>query len=210
MNMGCYCKRAIFLLCALLMLFVNINGTCCYIVSNSQSLKNVFVGESAPQRELVKVEITVNKTVKGVGKNLPSPEGFIFVLKNEATKEELTAESNDMGKAVFELEFTAEEANQSHSFTLSEKNTGRENISYSKRCYEIRVDVFLDTETNGLAAKVYADSKPVNTESIFFENTYDKGVQTGDNRKNVVWTAIFAISLVLTALFGAFMRKIKA
>lgn len=151
----------------------------------------------------------VKKTVKNVGSATLSPEGFEFILTNTTSSVSTEAKADANGDAKFALGFTEADLGKTYTYTLKEKNTGVENVSYSTVEYAIAVTLSLDEE-NRLVAKITQDGKDVTEVVAGFENIYDytpapppAGPQTGDRTNLVLWLSLFVLSaagLVLQAV----------
>ncbi len=143
--------------------------------TGTTSLKAEFKNIYSESKD-VTVEFKVNKTVKNTGSDSIGPENFSFVLENTETGEKLTAKTDESGKAVFELTYTADDAGKTFIYKLSEKDEGKDGVTYSDKVYNVKVEVTLDAQGN-TAAAVYCAGEPVTDFVADFENIYNKTVQ---------------------------------
>lgn len=182
-----------FLLAITLAAAVALPSTIAYIVRNSQQVKNVFVPDSRVVTD-ASVVITAQKTVRNTGTLAIGPENFAFVLKNTASQEELLATSDADGKAIFPLYFSGMEAGR-YSYTLSEVNCGRENVTYSEAVYQIDVIVLYENEQ--LLIKVLLDGVETDDCTAHFENIYaaykDEPL-TGDETPLLLYSMLMLLS----------------
>ncbi len=147
----------------------------------------------------LQLNFNVKKTVKNVGSETLGPEGFEFVLTNTTAGASTEAKTDANGDAKFALGFTEADLGKTYTYTLKEKNTGVDNVSYSTVEYAIAVTISLDSE-NRLVAKITQDGKDVTEVVAGFENIYDytplppAGPQTGDSARPVLWLSLFVLS----------------
>ncbi len=152
---------------------------------------NVFVPKPAD----ITVDIDILKTVVNKGTESITPEGFEFLLYDGAKT--LTVKSDANGKARFTLTFTEDDIGKNFSYTLTEVNDGKANVTYSTAEYAITVTVSLDEENNTLVAVATLNGESAETLTAEFENVYDytpEIPQTGDNFNMFIWIAMLIIS----------------
>ncbi len=142
------------------------------------------------------VQIEVNKTVENIGSESIGAEGFEFVLENVENGEKTAIRSDENGKAVFELGFTADDVGKTFNYKVSETDEGAENVVYSKVVYNISVAVYV-TDGNILKAKVTKDGSEVEKAICDFENVYNytPPAKPGDSSKTALWSIVLMTSL---------------
>ena len=154
-----------------------------YVVDDTQTLVNTFVpvtgdipGEDS---DVVYVSIAVQKTVYNVGASAIGPEGFSFVLEDQATGDGPVVVSGMDGWAQFQLQFCGADAGKVFNYIIYEINDGRENVMYSTQQYRVQIRV---TNDGGLSAVVTVNGEE-NAIAVF-RNVYDDGTvpppPTGD------------------------------
>ncbi len=147
------------------------------------------------------VDVNITKVVENIGSESITPEGFEFALVNDDTNKKQIAKSNKKGIAKFVLSFTENDVGKVFKYTLSEVDTGIENVKYSEAEYAIEIEVSLNSD-NKLVATVKQDDTAVKSVAAKFTNEYDytpptqthKSPQTGDNSNLTLWLALFFIS----------------
>jgi len=117
--------------------------------------------------------LTVKKTVKNVGAEQITPEGFKFVLENQADNTKIEAVSDKDGNAVFEFKFTSADVGKIFTYKLSEVNTGLANVTYSSDVHQVKLIVTVDAATNTLKVTALTDGEKVDTTLASYENVYD-------------------------------------
>ncbi len=155
----------------------NLDGTvtASYKLVDTQATEITFSNTYTPKPQDIKVEITANKTVKNIGTEKIGPEGFEFVLEKDGEK--LTAKSDKDGNVKFELDFTELDIDKTYTYTLTEVDGGKENVTYSETEYTVTVAITLN-ENNVLEAEVKVDGEDKEAE---FENVYDYTPKTPDD-----------------------------
>lgn len=151
----------------------------------------------------IDLPLTVVKTMNPKG--LPhSLDGFKFLLKGEDWEETLVSDTG--GKAFYTLSFDKDDIGKTFSYTLTEVNTGIENMAYDTKTVNVSVTVTL--ENGELTATVLQDETAVNEISAEFVNTYtekEPTPSTGDLRMPL-YAALFIASAGL-ALSLIYYRK---
>ncbi|MBQ8869512.1 MAG: hypothetical protein IJ027_07370 [Oscillospiraceae bacterium] len=148
----------------------NLDGTvtASYKLVDTEKTEITFNNTYTPKPQDIKVEIAADKTVKNVGTDKIGPEGFEFVLEKDNDK--LTAKSDKDGKVTFELEFTELDIDKTYTYTLTEVDGGKENVTYSEAKYTVTVAITLN-DKNVLEAEVKVDGEK--DKAMAFENEYD-------------------------------------
>ncbi|MBQ7799189.1 MAG: hypothetical protein IJ370_01725, partial [Oscillospiraceae bacterium] len=155
----------------------NLDGTATasYKLVDTQATEIIFNNTYTPKPQDIKVEINANKTVKNIGTEKIGPEGFEFALEKDGEK--LTAKSDKDGNVKFELDFTELDIDKTYTYTLTEVDGGKENVTYSEAEYTVTVAITL-SENNVLEAEVKVDGEDKEAE---FENVYDYTPKTPDD-----------------------------
>ncbi len=156
---------------------------------------NVFVPKPAD----ITVSIDITKTVVNKGTDTIGPDDFEFLLKNLADGVDgITVKSDKDGKAKFALTFTEDDIGKIYSYKLTEVDSGRHGVTYSKAEYAITVAITLDKATNTLVATLTQNETAVTKLAAAFENTYDVDIpdnpQTGDPTNLAMWLALMLVS----------------
>ncbi len=113
----------------------------------------------------VSVTIDIDKTVNNVGDKEIGKEGFEFILsENDDVIAEAVSDEN--GKAKFDLTFTCEDIGKTFTYTVTEKNTGLENVTYDETVYTYVISISVD-ENNNLVATVTKDGETENLVAEF-------------------------------------------
>ncbi len=189
-------RRLAFLISLIVLLTSTINTTFGFIVTKTDSLVNVFI-PTVSEHDGIKVNIIVNKTVKNTGVSSISPAGFEFVLENTENGEKQALKSDENGKAVFSLPFTAEDAGKAFTYKLSETNDGMTGVTYDTKVYDISVFISFN-ENNKIIATITKDGEAVDEVIAKFENTYytehPTAPPTGDNSNITFWFIMMVIS----------------
>ena len=162
----------------------------------------------------IEVNIGVNKTVKNTGVLSIAPAGFEFVLENTVSGEKMALKSDENGKAVFVLPFTATDVGKTYTYKLSETNDGMTGVTYDTKVYDISIAITLDSD-NKLVSTITMDGKAVNDVVARFENTYytDQTTTppTGDDSDVTFWFIMMIISgttcIVLVLLDKRYTRS---
>lgn len=148
--------------------------------------------------EEITVELGIDKTIKSAAEDPIGPDGFKFSLKDETGKELAIAESDEQGNAQFFLKFQAEDIGNTFKLSLSEVNTRKTGVTYSKVKYAVEITITL--AANGeLVPIIKLDGKTVDAVDVEFVNIYDPPVNaiTGDG-----FNAGVFISLMILSSFG--------
>lgn len=135
---------------------------------SGMAFENIFT----PEPEAVEVEIRVNKTVENTGTETIGPEGFEFLLENKTTGGTRSVKSDAAGRAAFTLRFTEADIGKCYTYQLSEVDSGRPNVVYSKLIYRITVTVALN-EDNELVTTVTNNGTEVTQAVAAFKNLYE-------------------------------------
>lgn len=136
------------------------------------AFNNTFTQTESPRPLDIQVPVTVNKHVTNTGDETIGPENFQFMLEKTVTGDKLTLKSDENGKAVFDLTFTADDVGKTYSYKLSEINDGREGVVYSTAVYTIEISVSLGDD-NKLLATVSCNGEAADSVTAVFENTYN-------------------------------------
>lgn len=195
MKMKYWCLVAALLLSVMLA----VPGTLAYTMDASHTLRNSFAPAEALFDE-VSVTVPVRKRIVSTGDESISPEGFAFTLTS-ATGETLRAISDKDGHAAFELTFARLDAGV-HTFTLAEENTARPDVTYSKRTYQVQVEVLQEPLCAVVRVDGVAGITPV------FENIYHTMdiPETGDETQLMLYLALAVFSGTLLA---ALLKKLR-
>lgn len=173
------------------------------------TFNNTFV-PAVPEPDDLAVELAVLKTVKNVGEASIGPEGFEFVLENTASGEKRALESDESGRAVFALAFTASDIGKTYTYKLSETDEGMTDVVYDTKVYEIAISVDLDAD-NCLIASVTMDGEKTEKAVAQFENTYDAELSvsppTGDRTRLLFWFGMMIASATSCAALVLLDRK---
>lgn len=168
---------------------------------------NTFIPIPVPDD--INVAITVNKTVKNTGKASIGASGFEFVLENVTTGEKLALDSDEAGKAIFDLSFTAADIGKTYTYKLSETNEAMEGMTYDTDVYNITVAIELGQD-NKLNATVTMNGSIVENAVAEFENIYhveDSVPPTGDNSNNVLWFTMLILSSIACVILFLLEKK---
>lgn len=187
-----------------------------YSYSESSQLYEEFVGKYVAEFENklivsdnARVIFTIVKKIESTYGFDLSPEGFVFILRDAATGEEigrLTTDEN--GKATFDCEANVSIIGYSASITVEEYNDGRENVVYSTEKYTLTASVELDA--NNKVVIVYsiknADGQDISGTELEFTNVYNYNEVPPTGDRTLVVGAIVALTLLLGAAV-VFTRK---
>ncbi len=162
----------------------------------------------------IAVNIDVNKTVKNTGVSSIGPAGFEFVLENTVSGEKMALKSDENGKAVFVLPFTATDVGKTYTYKLFETNDGMIGVTYDTKAYDISIAITLSGD-NKLVSTITMDGKAVNAVVARFENTYyidqTTAPPTGDDSNVTFWFIMMIISgttcIVLVLLDKRYTRS---
>ena len=162
----------------------------------------------------IEVNIVVNKTVKNTGVSSISTAGFEFVLENTVSGEKKALKSDENGKAVFVLPFTATDVGKTYTYKLFETNDGMTGVTYDTKVYDISIAITLSND-NKLVSTITMDGKAVNDVVARFENTYYTdhayAPPTGDDSNITFWFIMMIISgtacIVLVLLDKRYTRS---
>lgn len=162
----------------------------------------------------IEVNIGVNKTVKNTGVSSIGPAGFEFVLENTISGEKLALKSDENGKAVFVLPFTATDVGKTYTYKLYETDNGITGVTYDTKVYNISIAITLSGD-NKLVSAITMDGETVNDVIARFENTYytDQATAppTGDDSNVTFWFIMMIISgttcIVLVLLDKRYTRS---
>ena len=142
-------------------------------------------------------KILENKTAEAMGL-----DGFQFLLKGENT--ELTATSDALGAAQFQLTYTLADIGKTFTYSLSEVNTGVEHMTYDKTVYEIVVVVTQDNVTGALELTVTRNGEAVTDSAAFTNVYYVEPPKTADafNPAIAAMMGISAIGMLAVLILG--------
>ena len=160
------------------------------------TFNNTYI-PAVPDPDDIGLTITVNKTVRNTGDMIAGPEGFVFVLENVTTGENLERTSNSDGKAYFTLPFTAADVGKTYTYRLSETNLGIAGMTYDDRVYSISVSIALSSD-HELIARVMMNGQVSEDLTAQFVNTYTRNSTdadpTGDDVNILFWFIMMIIS----------------
>lgn len=161
-------------------------------------------------------QITVNKTIKNLGKNSITAEGFEFILENKANGNKTSLKTDENGKAIFKLPLSLADIGQKFCYTLYEVNDGRENIIYDETVYEIEITPELDS--NGkLISKITSGNAKSDSFIFEFQNKYNSDGEdsppTGVNTNLSLWLLMLVLSgtssIVLLSMEHKYRKSVK-
>ena len=113
------------------------------------------------------------------------------MLTGEGLQKTLT--SDDKGKAAYTLSFDKDDVGKTFTYTLTEVDTGIENMIYDTKT--VTVSVTIDYVDGVLKPILKQDGKEVSAIAVEFVNTYPQKVNipsTGDHMP--LWLALFVAS----------------
>lgn len=154
----------------------------------------IFNNSFTPQD--ITVPVMVSKILRKQDPTDMGLEGFQFKLSGEAG--EMLAVSNEAGKALFELNFTADDIGKTFNYTLTEVNTGVENVVYSED--EVAISITVGCTENGVLTATITQNGEATEEAVAqFVNTYDVPghppvPDTGVKVNLWMWIALCALS----------------
>ena len=163
---------------------------------NEYGFTNIFTPDDVTVTVDVQ-KILENKTAEAMGL-----EGFQFLLKGENT--ELTATSDALGAAQFQLTFTLADIGKTFTYSLSEVNTGVEHMTYDETVYEIVVVVTQDNVTGALELTVTRNGEAVTDSAAFTNVYYVEPPKTADafNPAIAAMMGISAIGMLAVLILG--------
>ncbi len=121
-----------------------------------------------PDNTETSVTVDIEKTVENKGTLILGPEGFEFVLKGK--NGEQTEKTDKDGKAQFTLNYDSADIGETYTYTLSEVKGDLEDMEYSKKEYEISVQISLNAE-NKVVANVLFEGEDYTDRDIVAEFT---------------------------------------
>lgn len=177
------------------------------------TFNNTFIPVVSEPDDII-VNIGVNKTVKNTGVSSIGPDGFEFVLENTISGEKQALKSDQNGKAVFVLPFTATDVGKTYTYKLFEIDNGITGVTYDTEVYDISIVITLSGD-NKLVSTITMDGKAVNDVIARFENTYyidqTTAPPTGDDSNITFWFIMMIISgtacIVLVLLDKRYTRS---
>ncbi|MBQ6714840.1 MAG: hypothetical protein IJN15_04740 [Clostridia bacterium] len=119
-----------------------------------------------PDNTETSVTVDIEKTVENKGTLILGPEGFEFVLKGK--NGEQTEKTDKDGKAQFTLNYDSADIGETYTYTLSEVKGDLEDMEYSKKEYEISVQISLNAE-NKVVANVLFEGQDYTDKDIVAE-----------------------------------------
>ena len=169
-----------------------------------------LVFENTFEALAVDVELDIKKTVKSATKVTVGPEDFRFVLIDEFGKEQGVATSDKDGNAKIRMSFTQDDLGKSFTYKLSEVDTKRTGVVYSKAVYALEITPELDAQGK-LIALCKLDGKQVEEIQVEFVNVFEEAVgpQTGDNAQIGLFTGVMLVSAVMLAVLVITKKKEK-
>ena len=99
------------------------------------TFQNVFTPADA------QVQVNIQKVMKTLTGPLQSVEGYSFRIVDETGAEVAVVTSDISGKAVCNLTYTAQDIGKTHTYTVTEINTGKTGVTYSTARYVVTVSV---------------------------------------------------------------------
>ena len=162
----------------------------------------------------VQVPIGIKKIVKNIGPESIGPENFAFVLQNLDTGDALEVSTDSSGFAEFLLNFKEEDVGNTFHYQITERNDGRENVTYSTEVFQFAITVELGAENQLLVTKT-VDDEVVEDVIALYENIYNsesatpvEPPKTGDDRPVALYLALAGVSgMMLLALLAKRRRK---
>lgn len=168
-------KQIAVLLSVALIVSVSLPTAYAFITNTTPSVKNTFIPETHVEPERPKdiiVDVIVDKTVRNVGEESITAEGFEFVLDGAdgSVQRKLT---DDGGDVQYSLTFTVDDVNRTFTYRLYETNDGREHVTYDNAVHSVSITITHDPSTNLLVATKLLDGAKVSDIEVGFENVYD-------------------------------------
>ena len=175
-------KQIAVLLSVVLIVSVSLPTAFAFITNTTPSVKNTFIPEAHVEPERpndIVVDIVVDKTVRNIGEESISAEGFEFVLDGAdgSVQRKMT---DDGGDVQYRLTFTADDVNRTFTYSLYETNDGREHVTYDDAVHSISITITHDRSTNLLVATKLLDGVKIDNIVVDFENVYDYTKQDDD------------------------------
>ncbi len=127
-----------------------------------------FINLHKPDPEAIKVEVKIDKTLKGLFGREYNPKGFEFRLEKVGTQESMTVKSDENGDAKFVLDYDKDDINQTYTYLVSEVKGSNLYVGYSKAVYSIKITLSLN-EQNVIVPTVTKDGIAVNADNIVTE-----------------------------------------
>ena len=145
------------------------------------------------------LDLVINKTVKNTGSEKITPEGFEFIVKHVEENVEITLTADESGVISLPLKINEAFVGETVTLLVSEKNTGREHVTYSDAVYTIVIKTSLG-EGNKLLPEITVNGKKTDKIELAFENVYDysKPVpvpDTGDSAELSMWAVLLCVSM---------------
>lgn len=204
--------RSVVLVCSLIMLAVSsVNATLGYIHTKTDSLKNTFTPSvTPPDPDEALVSIAVTKNVNNTGTGEMGPEGFEFVLHKANSSDKQLVETDQDGKATFNLSFAPTDIGRTFEYTLYETNEGLTDVEYDNTVYDVRIDITLGDD-NKAKATVYIDGDAMDEPAVEFTNVYngEEDTPTGRDNNYVIWIVLAAVSAAAAVAVVILGRKKK-
>lgn len=125
-----------------------------------------------PDPDDIKFDVNIQKTVKNEGSESIGPDGFIFQMEKNSTKEQWEKTSDKDGNAVFHMTFTKDDIGKVYIYEVSEVKGQNEDITYDNSIYELKVGIGLDEENNVLVPDITLDGQEVSKVTLKFQNIY--------------------------------------
>ena len=135
-------------------------------------------------------------------------------MENTISGEKQALKSDENGKAVFVLPFTAINVGKTYTYKLYETDNGITGVTYDTKVYNISIAITLSND-NKLVSTITMDGKAVNDVVARFENTYyidqTTAPPTGDDSNITFWFIMMIISgttcIVLVLLDKRYTRS---
>ena len=148
--------------------------------------------------EFVTITIDVTATVENKTQPGISPADF-KILIHEGDTQLVTTETDDAGKAKFQLSFNAENIGKTVTYTISQKKGHTTGMKYDQTVHTIKVTV--EQKADGSLYTII-NEKETDTVSVSFKNVYEKSNTpvTGDNSQIILFGGLMFISIASIAV----------
>ena len=148
----------------------------------------------------------IKKTVQNLGTASIDPEGFVFILKDANGTEIGRYTADESGDAQFTLTYGLSDVGKTFVYTLTELDTGVDNVTYSSAEYTVTARITLSAKSELVLEVTAVDSENAAvTGALEFVNLYDYSEvpDTGDN------TLLIGISALILISLGALTLSVK-
>ncbi len=163
----------------------------------------------------ITVEIPVRKRLLNEDNKTSSvaPEGFVFAVEDTATGDLYELVSDENGICTFTFPFTHADVGTTRRFVITEVDTNRAHVTYSKDTYEVAATIGWDEENNALTydTVVTCNDKLTQDGVIFINQIRERVPDTSDHRNLSGWMLIIATAaLGISATLAASKRRNRA